>query len=109
MIAAGAMAMSSVSVVTNSLLLKKRKLKITKRERINHKQNNMTTYQFKTNINCGGCVASVTPKLEAVEEINSWKVVTDHPEKILTVELHNSKPELITEAVKEAGFSIHKI
>ena len=69
----------------------------------------MSIYQFKTNINCGGCIAAVTPKLEAVKEISTWNVDTDNPEKILTVELDNSNPELVQEAVKSAGFSIEQI
>ena len=109
MVAAGAMALSSVSVVTNSLLLKRRRLQISKR--INSKTSNkeMTTYKFKTNINCGGCIASVTPKLEDVDGIRTWHVDTDNPSKILTVELDNSKPESITKAVEEAGFSIEQL
>ena len=109
MIAAAAMALSSVSVVTNSLMLKKRKLTLRKQIAFNNTETKMATYQFKTNINCGGCVASVTPKLEAVETINSWHVDTDNPEKILTVELHNSKPEVVKEAVESAGFTITEI
>jgi Cu2+-exporting ATPase len=109
MIAAAAMALSSVSVVTNSLFLKNRKLKIKHRKSSNRIKKNMTTYQFKTNINCGGCIASVTPKLEAVKEIQSWQVDTENPDKILTVELDNSKPELIESAVRSAGFTLEKI
>ena len=69
----------------------------------------MTTLKFKTNINCNGCIASVTPKLEAVPEIKSWNVDIDNPDKILTVELDNSNPEIVAEAVKSAGFNIEKV
>ncbi len=31
----------------------------------------METLKFKTNINCGGCVAKVTPELNATEGILS--------------------------------------
>ena len=68
----------------------------------------METYKFKTNINCNGCIAAVTPKLEEVAEINSWQVDIDNPDKILSVELAIDDPEVIENAVKSAGFSIEK-
>jgi len=66
------------------------------------------TYQFKTNINCGGCIATVTPKLEAVEGIQAWEVDTDNPDKILTVETESLAPQAIMAAVEEAGFKIEE-
>lgn len=109
MIAAAAMALSSVSVVTNSLLLKRKPLRLKPVIIKNRNNSTMETYNFKTNINCGGCIAAVTPKLEAVPEINSWHVDTDNPDKILTVELEKDQPELVKQAVKEAGFTIERI
>lgn len=29
-------------------------------------------FQFKTNINCGGCVASVKPHLDSAEGVCEW-------------------------------------
>lgn len=66
----------------------------------------MNTLKFKTNINCGGCVRSVTPALNQVEGIESWKVDTDNPDKILTVKVHNHNKEAVMKAVKKAGFKI---
>ncbi len=66
----------------------------------------METLQFKTNINCGGCVAKVTPKLNEVKGIRSWKVDIDNPDKILTVESDHLPKETVIDAVKKAGFSI---
>jgi len=63
------------------------------------------TYTFKTNINCGGCVAQVTPFLDR-EEIGSWKVDTEKPDKILTIESEKIDEEAIMALVKEAGFKI---
>lgn len=37
-------------------------------------------YQFKTNINCGSCVASVTPHLNANKELKSWEIDTLSPQ-----------------------------
>ena len=65
----------------------------------------MKTFKFKTNINCSGCVTGVTPFLNKLEGIN-WKVDTENPEKILTVETENHTKEEIIKAVKKAGFEI---
>jgi copper chaperone len=64
----------------------------------------METLQFKTNINCGGCVAKVTPFLNQLENVDTWKVDTANPEKILTVTGEDLTCELIETAVQQAGF-----
>lgn len=69
----------------------------------------MKTYQFKTNINCSGCVAKITPYLDANNEIRSWKVETLNPDKILTVETDHLSGEMIETIVKNAGFSAMRI
>ena len=69
----------------------------------------MKKYQFNTNINCSGCVARITPYLDANNEIKSWKVETLNPNKILTVETDHLSGEMIETIVKNAGFSAQKI
>ncbi len=64
----------------------------------------METLQFKTNINCGGCIAKVTPFLNQLENVDTWKVDTANPEKILTVRGEDLTCELIETTVKQAGF-----
>ena len=64
----------------------------------------MKQYQFKTNINCSGCVARVTPVLNGNEEIKDWKVDTDNPQKILTVETESLNQEQIKAIVQKAGY-----
>ncbi len=66
-------------------------------------------YQFKTNINCGGCVAAVTPHLNANSEIRSWKVDTQNPNKILTVDTDNLTAERVKQIVEKAGFKAEGI
>ncbi len=66
----------------------------------------MKTVQFKTNINCSSCIAAVTPFLNTVENINTWKVDTDNPEKILEVELEDEDTEAVMQAVRSAGYTI---
>jgi copper chaperone CopZ len=64
-------------------------------------------YTYKTNINCGGCIASVTPALNQIDEIESWSVDTENPEKILSVELEDdTDSQCIIDAVSSAGFRI---
>lgn len=67
----------------------------------------MNTFTFNTNINCGNCIKSVSPALNALPEIENWKVDTENPDKPLTVKLEEGeKPELVLEAVRAAGFKI---
>ncbi|MEZ4905931.1 MAG: heavy-metal-associated domain-containing protein [Spirosomataceae bacterium] len=69
----------------------------------------METLQFKTNINCGGCVAKVTPFLNQIEKIEDWKVNTDDPDKILTVSGEDLTCALIQESVAKAGFEAEQV
>lgn len=64
----------------------------------------MKEYQFKTNINCGGCVAKVTPKLNEHPDINEWNVDTVNPAKVLTVKTENLGEEDVKAIVEMAGF-----
>lgn len=64
----------------------------------------MTTYHFKTNVNCGGCKASVQPYLDDLEEIVSWQVDTNDKNKILTIQSNQLSEEQIIQKVEEAGF-----
>jgi copper chaperone len=69
----------------------------------------MKKYQFKTNINCSGCVANVTPYLDANNEIKNWHVDIDNPKKVLTVETDNLTDEMVSTIVKTAGFKAEKL
>jgi len=68
----------------------------------------MEKQQFKTNINCGSCIKKVSVFLDEVENIQ-WKVDTNNPDKILTVESTSVKKEEIIEAVESAGFDIEEV
>ncbi|WP_020598314.1 heavy-metal-associated domain-containing protein [Spirosoma panaciterrae] len=63
--------------------------------------------QFKTNIKCGGCVATVTPFLnEAVGEGN-WKVDIQNPDKVLTVDTVDAV--LVKQTVEKAGYKAEQL
>ena len=69
----------------------------------------MNTLKFKTNVKCGGCIATVTPYLNQVKGIVSWNVDTIDPKKIMTVETEGISPEEITSAMKTAGYQAELI
>ena len=67
---------------------------------------NEKTLKFKTNINCGGCVAKVTPFLNTAGGIFNWNVDTENKDKILFVHSLGIIEEEVIQKVKEAGFKI---
>ena len=69
----------------------------------------MKTVKFKTNINCGNCVKSVTPFLNELDNIDLWKVDTDNSDKILEVTIDDDDVESVIASVKSAGFDIEKL
>jgi len=69
----------------------------------------MEKLQFKTNINCGGCIAKVTPFLNQVEEIEDWRVDTNNPDKILTINGEELSPSFIIETIEKAGFTAEQV
>ncbi|GAA4509274.1 hypothetical protein GCM10023172_42520 [Hymenobacter ginsengisoli] len=66
----------------------------------------MKTLQFKTNINCGGCIKAVTPTLNQEAGAGNWQVDTANPNKILTVTSDTLTADQIVQAVAKAGFAI---
>jgi copper chaperone len=69
----------------------------------------MTTLKFKTTINCGGCIAKVTPFLNQVEGINKWDVETTNPQKILTVETEKPIQDEIIKGLSQLGYKAEAI
>jgi copper chaperone len=67
----------------------------------------MKTIQFNTNINCGNCIKSVTPFLNAIDSVDSWEVDTNNPEKVLTVNTEETAATVeaaVLDALQQAGF-----
>jgi len=69
-------------------------------------ENNSKKLRFRTNINCGGCVATVKPHLDSVVGDGRWEVDTAGKDKILTVHPGQITPEEVMDAVQKAGFRI---
>jgi copper chaperone len=65
----------------------------------------MKTLKFKTNIKCGGCVAAVTPHLNALKGVaGNWQVDLQNPDRVLTVETESAGPDTIKAALQKAGY-----
>ncbi len=62
----------------------------------------METTQFKTNIKCANCIATVTPFLNKAVGEGNWQVDTLNPAKLLTVS--NKDAEKAQQAIEEAGY-----
>ncbi|MNE83747.1 hypothetical protein D3C80_1805890 [compost metagenome] len=68
----------------------------------------MKTLKFKTNIKCSGCIATVTPKLNALA-VENWEVDLNNPEKVLSVNGENISAEQVEEALAEVGYKAEEI
>jgi copper chaperone len=58
--------------------------------------------QFKTNVKCGACVATITPEMDKIAA-GSWQVDLTHPDRILTVDSEKGAAEII-HALESAGY-----
>ncbi len=68
----------------------------------------MEKLKFKTNINCMGCVAKITPHIENAEGVQTWQVDTTTPDKVLTIEGTLTAQEAIA-LVTKAGFIVREV
>ncbi len=60
--------------------------------------------QFKTNINCSGCVSKVKPALDTVAGIAGWDVDIAGSDKILTVQSKGITKEEVVAIIQAKGF-----
>ena len=63
----------------------------------------MSELKFKTNINCGSCLAKVSPLLNAEGGIQNWEVDLESEDRILTVNTEMQGEE-VSKTVLKAGF-----
>ncbi|MBN9293848.1 MAG: cation transporter [Flavobacteriia bacterium] len=66
-------------------------------------------FQFKTNLNCGGCVSKVKPGLDQAAGISEWDVNITNADKILTVKSEGITEEEIIALIKSKGFKAEPI
>lgn len=69
----------------------------------------MKELQFKTNINCGGCVSRVKPGLDNAEGIRKWNVDIENQDKILTVQSEGITVDEVIAIVQSKGFKVEAI
>ena len=69
----------------------------------------MSTLRFKTNVNCGGCIGTVTPFINRIPGIEHWEVDTKRVDRQLTVTGEDVTAEQIVQALEEAGYSAEPI
>lgn len=66
----------------------------------------MTTKElkFKTNINCGGCIAKVKPYLDTKEGIINWNVDITNLDRILTVQTATLDESQIIDLIESINY-----
>jgi copper chaperone len=70
----------------------------------------METLKFKTNINCGGYISTVTPSLDSLNDVKHWEVDTNNPDKILSVQAEDGlTANEIIETLKKKGYQARSI
>ena len=69
----------------------------------------MKKVQFKTNIKCSGCVATVTPGLNRTAGANNWQVDLQSPDKILTVSAEDINATEIKKAMEQVGYKAEEL
>ncbi|KYG72013.1 copper chaperone CopZ [Roseivirga ehrenbergii] len=63
---------------------------------------------YKTNINCGNCLSTVTPFLNELKEVSEWSVDLSSKDRLLTVKAENIDSDRVIQAVEQAGFKAEK-
>jgi copper chaperone len=70
----------------------------------------METLKFKTNINCGGCIANVTPTLNNLKGVKHWEVNTADPNKILSIEAEDGLTTVdVINTFKNKGYNAQAV
>ncbi len=64
----------------------------------------MGKLQFKTNLNCGGCVSKVQTDLDQAEGIVEWNVDIGHSDKLLTVKSGGVTEEEVVAILRKKGY-----
>ena len=66
--------------------------------------------QFKTKLNCSGCVAKVKADLDSTDGICDWNVDTENSNKVLTVQSNgNISEKEVIDIIKKKGFKAESL
>lgn len=65
----------------------------------------METYDFKTTMKCDGCVAKITPGMNAISGIDSWSVDMSEGIKMLHVKAERDIEWPVIALLKDKGYS----
>ena len=63
---------------------------------------------YKTNINCGMCLSTVTPFLNEAKSVSDWAVDLTSKDRLLTVKGDNVNSDEVINLVQKAGFKAEK-
>lgn len=64
----------------------------------------MGTAQFKTNIKCSGCIATVTPVLNELAGEGNWEVDLLSPDKVLKISADKVNEQEVKTAMEKVGY-----
>ena len=66
-------------------------------------------FQFKTTLDCGGCVSKVKSDLDNAAGIQDWNVDISNADKILTVSSKGITEDEVIAIIKSKGFKAEPI
>ncbi len=69
----------------------------------------MAILKFKSNLKCNGCVNAISPYMNSLNGIKSWKVDLLSKPVILEVEVDTATEQDIIDTVQKAGYKIELI
>ena len=72
----------------------------------------MKRLRFKSSLKCNGCINAIKPGMEAIDDINAWRVFLDVEDKIIEVETNGDEETIansVQEVITKAGYTIEKL
>lgn len=64
----------------------------------------MSKLVFSSTIKCTGCINTVRPELDNLNDITHWEVDLAHPQRLLTVDSKSGNPQYVIDALKAVGY-----